>query len=403
MNEGRQNSGWTKVAFGDVVKLNKDRVSDPEAKGIERFVGLEHIEPENLHIRRWGLVKDGTTFTSYFKPGQVLFGKRRAYQRKVAVADFDGVCSGDIYVFEPKDDRLLLELLPFICQTESFFNHAVGTSAGSLSPRTNWKQLANYEFALPPLVEQQRIARGLRAIEKTVVLRQNLLNTLSELRASLAANIAKTATGSVRFTKNAEPLSGWKLCALDEICIQIVDCLHRTPNYVNEGIPAIRTTDVSQGNLDLENAKRVSQEEYVIQTSRLEPQPEDILYTREAPMGHAATVPRGLKLCISQRMMHLRCNPAMDSAYIMEMLNSQFVQDQVARFAIGSTVLHINVADVKRLLVPIPDLSEQRTYAMQIGITRKAIQSNYDRLTSLQLVKTELLSTILDKNSSHVQ
>jgi type I restriction enzyme S subunit len=59
------------------------------AVGIERFVGLEHIEPEDLRIRRWGFVADGTTFTNRFRPGQVLFGKRRAYQRKVAMAEFE--------------------------------------------------------------------------------------------------------------------------------------------------------------------------------------------------------------------------------------------------------------------------------------------------------------------------
>ncbi len=133
------------MKFGDVVKLEyRPLRRSCSPKGIERYVGLEHIEPEDLRIRRWGLVAEGTTFTNRFKPGQVLFGKRRAYQRKVAVADFAGVCSGDIYVFEPKNDRLLPELLPFLCQTDGFFEHAVGTSAGSLSPRTNWTQLAEY-------------------------------------------------------------------------------------------------------------------------------------------------------------------------------------------------------------------------------------------------------------------
>ena len=136
----------------------------PATDGLERFVGLEHIEPGDLRIRSWGNVADGTTFTNRFHPGQVLFGKRRAYQRKVAVADFGGVCSGDIYVFEPKDPGVLLpELLPFICQTDAFFDHAVGTSAGSLSPRTNWKSLALYEFALPPLHEQRRYTSLLSA------------------------------------------------------------------------------------------------------------------------------------------------------------------------------------------------------------------------------------------------
>lgn len=156
-------AGWTRVAFGDVVRLSKTRVADPEAAGIERVVGLEHIEPGDLRIRRWGDVADGTTFTTRFKPGQVLFGKRRAYQRKVAVADFEGVCSGDIYVLEPANDRLMPELLPFLCQTDAFFDHAVGTSAGSLSPRTNWTSLASFEFLLPPIQEQARLVEALSA------------------------------------------------------------------------------------------------------------------------------------------------------------------------------------------------------------------------------------------------
>ena len=126
------------MKFGDVVPLSKARCADPLTEGVERYVGLEHLEPGDLRIRNWGNVADGVTFTSVFKPGQVLFGKRRAYQRKVAVADFSGVCSGDIYVMETKDAQVLLpELLPFIYQTDAFFDHTVGTSAGSPSPRTN--------------------------------------------------------------------------------------------------------------------------------------------------------------------------------------------------------------------------------------------------------------------------
>lgn len=167
--------GWRRVKFGDVVRLSKGRSQDPLADGIERYVGLEHLEPGDLRIRSWGNVADGVTFTSIFQPGQVLFGKRRAYQRKVAVADFSGVCSGDIYVLETKDAQVLLpELLPFICQTDAFFDHAVDTSAGSLSPRTNWKSLADFEFALPP-IEAQR---------QTLTLLTAGLSTADELRAA---------------------------------------------------------------------------------------------------------------------------------------------------------------------------------------------------------------------------
>jgi type I restriction enzyme M protein len=151
-------TGWTPVRFGDVVENVNETESDPMAAGIERYIGLEHLEPGSLHIRTWGDVAEGTTFTRRCRPGQLLFGKRRAYQRKVAVAEFDAVVSGDIYVFSPKNERLLAGLLPFLCLSERFFQYAVETSAGSLSPRTNWSSLSAFKFDLPTIDQQTRIA-----------------------------------------------------------------------------------------------------------------------------------------------------------------------------------------------------------------------------------------------------
>lgn len=187
MNIETLKPGWRRVKFGDVVKLSKARSQDPLADGFERYIGLEHLEPGDLRIRSWGNVADGVTFTSVFQPGQVLFGKRRAYQRKVAVADFSGVCSGDIYVLETKDAQTLLpELLPFICQTDAFFDHAVGTSAGSLSPRTNWTSLADFKFVMPPVEEQQRVVHFLSTVEDQSESVLQALTAATKLRKSIA-------------------------------------------------------------------------------------------------------------------------------------------------------------------------------------------------------------------------
>ena len=214
MAEGLK-AGWRRVKFGDVVRLNKDSSRDPAAEGLERYVGLEHIEPGDLRIRSWGDIADGTSFTNRFRPGQVLFGKRRAYQRKVAVADFDGVCSGDIYVFEPKDPGVLLpELLPFLCQTDAFFDYAVGTSAGSLSPRTNWKSLALYEFALPPLEEQRRILSMLRVFLESINAAYGLIVETEKLHLAIAKSgfdeLRKSNVPFVQFNQlcSRQPQSG---------------------------------------------------------------------------------------------------------------------------------------------------------------------------------------------------
>lgn len=176
-------SHWKRVAFGDVVRNVNETVRDLEAAGIDRVIAMEHMDPGELKISRWGSTEDGTTFTRRVKPGQTLFGKRRAYQRKVAYAEFDAICSGDIYTFEADETALRGDLLPFLVQSDGFFEHALGTSAGSLSPRTNWRDLKDFEFGLPPLDEQKLIADLLWSVEHH---RLALEKQALELRATLA-------------------------------------------------------------------------------------------------------------------------------------------------------------------------------------------------------------------------
>jgi type I restriction enzyme S subunit len=216
MSELSVKEGWPRVAFGDVVQLVRARSADPEGDGFDRYVGLEHIDPGDLKIRRWGDIANGTTFTNIFRAGQVLFGKRRAYQRKVAVADFDGVCSGDIYVLEPKDAKLLPELLLFICQSDGFFEHAVGTSAGSLSPRTNWESLASYEFSLPPQQEQRRVAAVMQVAQ---AYGEALYRLSIEGKALLRSFVEREVGGKGQSALSFIAFrSRWPIVALGDIC-----------------------------------------------------------------------------------------------------------------------------------------------------------------------------------------
>ena len=161
-------TGWKKWRFDEVCRQINASSKDPEADGLHYVIGLEHIEPGNLHITKWDTLEKETTFTRKFVKGQVLFGRRRAYQRKVAYAEFDGICSGDILVFEAIEENLLPELLPFLIQSDGFFEKALATSAGSLSPRTKFKELADYEFFLPPKSEQKRLAELLWAADEMI-------------------------------------------------------------------------------------------------------------------------------------------------------------------------------------------------------------------------------------------
>ena len=173
-------SDWTRVKFGDVVFEPRETVKSLFEEDIEHVVGLEHIDSENIHLTRSGKLEGSTTFSKKFKKGDVLFGRRRAYLKKAAMADFDGICSGDITVFRAKKN-LLPELLPFVVNNEKFFDYAIKHSAGGLSPRVKFKDLANYEFLLPPKDQQAPLAELLWAMDEVVEREREVLERAKNL------------------------------------------------------------------------------------------------------------------------------------------------------------------------------------------------------------------------------
>lgn len=168
----------SKVLLGDVAVEHKETCKG--SKDGYPIVGLEHLIPEEITLTAWDEGGENT-FSKMFRKGNVLFGRRRAYLKKAAVAPFDGICSGDITVIEAKPDRILPELLPFIIQNDDLFDFAVGKSAGSLSPRVKWEHLKNYEFELPDMEKQKELAELLWAMDNTKKSYQKLIAATDEL------------------------------------------------------------------------------------------------------------------------------------------------------------------------------------------------------------------------------
>ena len=145
--------------FGDVVrevKVNVNRTNNP----YQYYVAGDHMDSEDLTIHRFGnFATDdvGPAFTRIFKPGQVLYGSRRTYLKKVAVADREGICANTTFVLESKDDSIFdNRLLPFLMLSEGFTQWSISHSKGSTNPYVLFSDLASYEFELPS-IEQQRI------------------------------------------------------------------------------------------------------------------------------------------------------------------------------------------------------------------------------------------------------
>lgn len=167
-----------KVLLGDVAEEVRENYK--ETDGNPAVVGLEHLIPGEIRLKEWS-EDTNTTFTKAFHKGQVLFGRRRAYLKKAAVAPVDGICSGDITVISAKPDKILPELLPFVIQNDDFFDFAVGKSAGSLSPRVKWSRLKEYEFNLPSLPQQKELAKLLWSFVDAKEAYEDLIRQTDEL------------------------------------------------------------------------------------------------------------------------------------------------------------------------------------------------------------------------------
>lgn len=182
LSEKQKREGWQIVKFGELAKDAKQTTKTAIEDGLEFYVGLEHLDPHSLRIQCKGIIaEDNPSFTRLFKPGQILFGKRRCYQKKAAVADFEGICSGDIIVIQAIPGKIVPELLPFIVQSDMFFDWAEKTSSGSLSPRTKWKALAEFEFLLPPLARQKEILEVLEKVEEIILENEHLISKAGTL------------------------------------------------------------------------------------------------------------------------------------------------------------------------------------------------------------------------------
>ncbi len=215
--------GWRWVRFGDVVRQVKDRV-DPETAGIERYVAGEHMDTDDLRICRWGTVGNGylgPAFHIRFRPGHVLYGSRRTYLRKVAVADFEGICANTTFVVERATEDLLPEFLPLVMTSDEFHAHSIGQSKGSVNPYINFKDLSWYEFALPPAPDQRTIVELFHKARECSEVHRVTRSAAVAVRESLLAELRDSSALFVPLGEIAKVFSGESWASANESTVPI--------------------------------------------------------------------------------------------------------------------------------------------------------------------------------------
>ena len=342
-------SNMTHVCLGDVAREIKQKV--PVGQELPT-VGLEHLDPGEVELAHWDEGVE-TTFTKAFSKGQVLFGRRRAYLRKAAVAPFDGICSGDITVIAPKDN-LSPRLLPFIIQNDALFEHAVTNSAGSLSPRVKWQSLSQFEFELPSIAKQEDLADILWTAQETRSHYRQLLTACDDVVKSQFVEMF----GDLRFNNKLMPIR-----ALNEVASsrlgKMLDSKHQTgewrrPYLTNRNVQWFRFDFQEVNSMDFPPA---DQKEFSLL-------PGDLLVCEGGEVGRCAIWRGQMKDCYFQKALHrVRCGNAIIPEYLCWWFKMMADEGLLTRHANTATITHLSGVQLKQLGVLVPPLSLQQEFA----------------------------------------
>lgn len=187
----------------------------------------------------------------------------------------------------------------------------------------------------------------------------------------------------------------WPEFRLDEITTLIIDCPHSTPEWTDSGVIVLRSNNIRNGALDLANPSFTTEEGYLDRIKRAIPTEDDIVLTREAPMGEVCIIPKGLKCCLGQRMVLIRADKTqVIPEYLLYAIQSSYIQNQISwNEGTGTTVSNIRIPNIKALKIPLPSLNIQRGIVSNLLSVDKKISLNIATNQTLEQMSQTLFKS----------
>jgi type I restriction enzyme S subunit len=393
MNEEELPEGWAWTTLSEVATPSSAKV-EPNEDAAAPYLSLEHIEAHTGKIIGRGSGADVKSTKAVFTAGDVLYGKLRPYLNKVAIPDFDGICSTDILVFPQSKALRSGYLFYFLSQREvvEFANH---NSSGVQLPRISFKELGTLGFPLPPLAEQHRIVAAVeRALAKVNAARDRLARVPATLKRFRQAVLAAACSGrltadwregnpnldaspdyvnylaDVVIDSKAEETEGreaiteevppsWKAPRIEEL-FRVIDYRGKNPKKSDSGKRLITAKNIRDGFLIDEPVEFVSDAVYKRWMTRGFPKKGDIFFVTEGhTMGFTALNDRQDEIALAQRTLTLQPFSRLDTRLFLYFIMSQPFQRLVMMNASGSAAVGIKGARFRDLPIPFPPLPEQ--------------------------------------------
>lgn len=355
------------------IAINSTEKKKPVEEDRFTYLGLEHLDSGSLKVTRFGSEVAPIGEKLVMRKGDVLFGKRRAYQKKVAIAPFDGIFSAHGMVLRPNEDVIDPGFFPLFISSDYFLDAAIKISVGSLSPTINWRDLKVLEFELPNLETQRKLAAVLWSINDTMESYKKLISATDELVKSQFME----QFGDPRANPKQLPVK-----PLGEVCmVERGGSPRPIADYVTDsedGINWIKIGDADGTRYISETAEKIIPEG--VKKSRMV-HAGDLILSNSMSFGH----PYILKIdgCIHDGWLVLHFDKTVfDALYLQMYLGLPVVYAIFETMAAGGVVNNLNSEIVKRLPVIVPTIDQQEQFA---AFVRQSDKSKFAALRSSNL------------------
>lgn len=364
--------GWQILKFEDFAENIAIRVSPPKAD-TDIYVGLEHLDPETIHLRSWGHPSDVDGDKLRFQKGDVIFGRRRAYQRKLAVAEFDGICSAHAMVVRAKPKKMLPEFLPFFLYSDMFMERAIEISVGSLSPTINWKTLKLQEFPVPPINEQKRIAEILWATDDVI---EKLLCTKTQLNEAIASIFKNLVISSNPDVK--------RICELGGVVTGSTPPTKNPEYYSNQEFMFVSPADIGADKYVKKTEKMVSTLGFL--TGREIPQKAVMVVCIGSTTGKVAMASE--KCITNQQINTVICNEKANPDFVYRTF--KMMEDLFYRQASCTALPILNKSQFSSIEILLPSIDKQRHIVEKINVLEAAANNLDEHIANTRVILRQL-------------
>ncbi|WP_049874619.1 restriction endonuclease subunit S [Vibrio parahaemolyticus] len=406
----KTSENWAIKEFGDIVSIKCSKF-DPKSQNERRkCIELEHIEQQSGRIVGYTNTFESTSTKNVFSKGDVLFGKLRPYLRKFAQAPFDGVCSSEIWVFTPQKS-IRNDFLYYLIQSDSFLDQA-NKSCGTKMPRADWKVVSKYNFLLPPLVEQQKIAEILSTVDKKIDLIDQKIAETEKLKTGLMQKLFSEGVGVQDENGNWQPHTefkdsklgkipdSWNLGTVKDISPLQGGYAFKSKSATESGVRWLKIANVGKRRVTWDNDSYLP-EKFIEEHSDFLLNEGDIVIalTRPVLSGElkvARLSSKDAPALLNQRVARINVNCSVaDPGFVYYLFEDKRMANSISKVILGTDPPNISTKQIESFDIAIPPLEEQKSIRKVLSSVSSKIDLLVQQKAETQQLKKGLMQKLL--------